>query len=155
MNLGYDPRPDLRHWKGTPIPPVDAPLARTPARWRIAGRVWWHGPPWTVLRNADRYLWAVMDRGAAPDVRDALGDIPEAQWRRALAHARPGLLSKGSFVLWSLMFDAVDPADPMAWWPDTAHMRDWRPLADESRERLYDRHACRRGRVAGDWKSTG
>ena len=143
MSLGYDPRPDLRRWKGTPIPPVDEPLVRTPARWRIAGRVWWHGPPWTVLRNADRYLWAVMDYGSVADVRHTLGDIGEAGWRRALVHARPGLLSKGSYVLWSLFFDTIDPGDPV---PDTAHLRDCRPLADQSRERLYARHANRSSR---------
>lgn len=144
MKLGYDPRPHLRCWRGTPIPPVEEPLARSAARWRIAGRVWWHGPPWTVLRNADRYIWAVMDHGSVGDVRFTLADIPDALWRRALAHARPGLLSKGSYVLWSLLFDAIDPGDPVGWWPDTAHLRDCRPMADQSRERLYARHAHRR-----------
>ncbi len=144
MKLGYDPRPNLRQWRGTPIPPVDAPLARTPERWQTAGRVWWHGPPWTVLRNGDCYLWAVMDHGWPEDVRHALADVPEARWRRALAHARPGLVSKGSYVLWSLYFDALDPGDPLAWWPDAAHLRDRRPLAGQSRERMYTRYALRR-----------
>jgi len=38
--LGYDPRPELTHWKGTPIPPLDDPLAVSPRRREIAERVW-------------------------------------------------------------------------------------------------------------------
>ena len=138
--LGYDPRVELNRWRGTPIPPVKNPLSRTPKRWEIANRVWWNGPPWTVLRNASHYLWQVMDYGTHEDIRHALRDVTEDSWLRALDEARPGLLSKGSYVLWSLVFGRMHLDDPPCDWPDSAHRSDVRPLAGESRERLRQRH---------------
>ena len=147
-HLGYDPRPELRQWKGTPIPPVDAPLSRTPARWAVAEWVWWNGPPWTVLRNGSQFLWSVMDHALPGHLRLMLREVPEERWRRALAEATPGRLSKGSYVYWSLAFDCMDLDAPCDW-PDDAHVRDYRPLANESRARLYARHATRRGSPTG------
>ena len=150
--LGYDPRPDLTAWRGTPIPPVDHPLPRTDELWRIADRVWWNGPPWTVLRNADRFLWSVMDYGSDDDIAFVTDAVDESLWRRAIANARPGFLSKGSYVVWSLRYGLIELDDPVSWWPGTAHIRDCRPLANESRERMYARHAhgrnIRNGRCA-------
>lgn len=140
--LGYDPQPGIDRWRGTSIPPLDEPLARTPDRWRIAGYVWWHGPPWTVLRNASHYLWHVMDYARTDDLRSMLQDIPEELWRRALDDARPGQLSKGSFVFWSLVFER--PLTHPCPWPDDAHRLDHRPLAGVDRERLFERHALGR-----------
>ncbi|MCY4357777.1 MAG: hypothetical protein OXD01_09705 [Gammaproteobacteria bacterium] len=142
--LGYDPRPELDLWLGTPIPPVCRPLKLTPQRAKIANCVWWNGPAWTVLRNRAYYLWHVMDHGRKTEIRHALGDIPAESWVWALDEASPGLLSRGSYILWSLAFDRISPGDRCSW-PDTAHRRDWRPLAGESRERLYFRHRQCRG----------
>ena len=140
--LGYDPRPELGRWRGTPIPPVSRPLRLTPERSAIADRVWWHGPPWTALRNAAHYLWHVMDYGQPDDVRHALRDVSQETWTWALDEARPGLLSKGSYVLWSLAFDRIGIDDPCDW-PDCAHRLDRRPLSGESRARLREREERR------------
>lgn len=137
--LGYDPHPSLNRWRGTPIPPIRRPLPRTEKRWEIADRVWWGGPPWTILRNASWYLWHVMDYGRDADVRHALEDLPAQAWRRALDEARPGLLSKGSYVLWSLVFGRIEPG-AVCGWPDNAHRLDAKPLAGQDRERLIRRH---------------
>lgn len=142
--LGYDPRPDLTHWCGTPIPPVDAPLALTADRERIAGRVWFQGPSWTVLRNASHYLWSVMDYGATEDIACTLQDVPRSLWVKSLKDARPGKLSRGAYVVWSLAFGLIAPGTGCDW-PDNAHLRDVRPLANATREQLYERH--RRGRT--------
>ena len=91
-DLGYAPRPELDHWRGTPIPPVNNALRQTPRRAEIAGRVWWNGPPWTVLRNASHYLWHVMDYGGRDDVRFTQVDVPGEFWCLALEEARPGVL---------------------------------------------------------------
>lgn len=142
--LGYDPRPDLTHWCGTPIPPVDAPLALTADRERIAGRVWFQGPSWTVLRNVNHYLWSVMDYGATEDIACTLQDVPLSLWIKSLKDARPGKLSRGAYVVWSLAFGLIAPGTGCDW-PDNAHLRDVRPLANATREQLYERH--RRGRT--------
>lgn len=142
--LGYDPRPDLTHWCGTPIPPVDAPLALTADRERIAGRVWFQGPSWTVLRNASHYLWSVMDYGATEDIACTLQDVPRSLWIKSLKNARPGKLSRGAYVVWSLAFGLIAPGTGCDW-PDNAHLRDVRPLANATREQLYERH--RHGRT--------
>ena len=138
--LGYDPQPALRRWRGTPIPPVKCPLKHSPERDRIAGYVWWNGPPWTILRNASHYLWQVMDYGDMDDIQFTLKDVPRRLWLAALDDARPGQLSKGSYELWSLVLGRVKCEDPPCDWPDNAHRLDVRPLANDTRERLYERH---------------
>lgn len=138
--LGYDPRPELQEWRGTPIPPLKRPLKHSSERHRIASYVWWNGPPWTVLRNASHYLWHVMDYGQADDIHFTLKDVPRRLWLAALADARPGQLSKGSYELWSLVLGRVKCEDPPCDWPDNAHRLDIRPLAGDTRERLYERH---------------
>ena len=141
VQLGYDPRPGLSDWRGTPIPKVKDPLKATTERCTIAGRVWWNGPPWTVLRNASYYLWHVMDYGTDVDVAFTRSDVCERLWRQALRDARPGLLSRGSFVLWSCVFGLMAD-DAICPWPDTAHRKDFRPTANDSRERMYRRFAA-------------
>ena len=139
--LGYDPRPGLGKWRGTPIPPVRDPLKASPERCAIAGRVWWNGPPWTVLRNASYYLWHVMDYGTDADVGFTRRDVPERLWRQALHDARPGLVSRGSYVLWSCVFGLMAD-DEICQWPDTAHLKDVRPTARDTREQMYQRAAA-------------
>ena len=138
IELGYDPRPELEFWHGTPIPDVHHPLPRTPARWRIADRVWWNGPPWTVLRNSSMYLWHVMDYGTDEDRAFTRSDLEPSIWLRALDEAKPGYLSKGSYVLWSLRYKRL-PIGAVCDWPATAHRLDYRPLAHLTREQLLAR----------------
>ncbi len=145
--LGYDPHSGYTHWKGTPIPPMDDPLAASPRRCEIAERVWWNGPAWTVLRSASTYLWHVMDYGFTDDIGFTLRDVERARWVRALEAARPGALSKGSYVLWSCYF-GIMADDAICEWPATAHRLDVKPLAGESRESMYKRHRTYRARRA-------
>ena len=89
------------------------------------------------------YLWHVMDYGSDEDIAYTRRDLETSVWLRALDEARPGLLSKGSYVLWSLVYDRI-ALGTICDWPDTAHRLDYRMLAYESRERLYERHRQRR-----------
>ena len=140
QQLGYDPRPAVKAWRGTSIPPVVSPLPATPQRERIARYVWWNGPPWTVLRHGPTYLWQVMDYARDADIRLMLEDIEPERWREALTMATPGALSKGAYVLNSLRFGLMGPRDKCDW-PHNAHRNDLRPLGGQSRERFYARHA--------------
>lgn len=137
--LGYDPRPSITHWKGTPIPAVLSPLATNAVRERIARAVWWNGPPWTVLRNGPVFLWHVMDYGSDSHIEAALDDIETSRWREALERATVRTLSTGSYVLFSMLVGRTGPEDTCMW-PARQHRNDIRPLADESRERMYERH---------------
>lgn len=141
-DLGYDPRPDLKRWRGTPIPPVDRPLAITPERQRIAERVWWNGPAWTVLRSAPRYLWHVMDYGTDRDIAYTRRDVARDLWCHSLRTARPGQVSRGSWILWSIAYGLIATNDEFIAacrrdWSETAHKRDWRMLSGAPRETLY------------------
>ena len=136
--LGYDPRPGIAVWKGTAIPPIENPLQRSPERWAIAQRVFWRGPPWAVLRNANSYLWHVLDGVFYEDIRFTLQDVERGLWIEALRAARPGLLSKGAYITWSLHFGLMQPLDRCDW-PDTAHRRDLHPAAHYTRADFYRR----------------
>ena len=66
--LGYDPNPDVRSWHGTPIPPVDDPVIATDTLRAIAERIWWNGPPWTVLRNSVRFIQHAIGHATDDDI---------------------------------------------------------------------------------------
>ena len=144
--LGYDPRPDIARWKGTAIPPVKNPLQRTPERWAIAKRVFWRGPPWAVLRNASHYLWHVMDGLSYEELQFTLQDVERALWIQALREARPGYLSKGAYITWAIRFGLMRHTDQCDW-PNTAHRRDLRPTANDTRADDYRRAALRHQKV--------
>ena len=144
--LGYDPRPQLSSWRGTPIPSVSCPLPLTPMRSRIAERVWWNGPPWTIVRNADNYVWRVMDYGLDDDIDYEWRTLAEEVWLHALEVAKPrGDLSRGSWLFWSNVLRRWSPERyeeaVRLPWPDTAHRLDYKHLATATREELYRRQA--------------
>ncbi len=140
--LGYDPHSELRTWRGTPIPPVDMPLVATPERLAIAGNgCWWHGPPWTILRNGPQFVRQVVDFAGDDAIAFILQDIPQKVWREALVKATPGSMSKGSYVLWSLRFGLMHALEDCNWL-DNAHVKDLRPFRSATREQLYARHAA-------------
>jgi len=56
------------------------------------------------------------------------------------AAAKRGVLSKGSYILWSVYFKRGDIDAHIQTWPDDAHRLDFRPQRNESRERMYERH---------------
>ena len=129
--LNYDTRPELSRWQGTSIPPVANPIAETPERCRIAERAWWHGPPWTVLRNCGQFVRSVMDYADAPDARLMLADLGEERWRAALREARPRTMSRKSYVWWSLKLGLMQPGARCDW-PYDGHANDSQPLANQS-----------------------
>ena len=143
--LGYDPQPDLRHWRGNPLHPVADPLAQTPRRKAIAERVYWQGPAWQVLRNGVAFLHGVMDFARIDEARFIRLDVAEWLWLKALDQARPGRVSCGGFFLWSRVFGR-DPGDSPHQWVPGAHWADRRPLAGASRAEMRRRLALRVGR---------
>ena len=141
-HLGYDPHPELRTWQGTPIPQIDMPLAATPERLAIANNgCWWHGPPWTILRNGPQFVRQIVDFAGDDAIAFILKDIPGEVWREALVKATPGSMSKGAYILWSLRFGLMDALADCDW-ADNAHIKDVRPLRTATREQLYARHAA-------------
>ena len=145
--LGYDPRPEMTHWRGTPIPPVRHPLSTNPLRESLARTVWWSGPPWTVLRNTPTFLAHVLEYASAHQIATALDDVDAASWHLALDEARPGVISKGAYVLLSMRLGRVQPEDPCDW-PARAHRNDVPPLVRHTRDQLYERHRRHRARRA-------
>ena len=145
FDLGYDPRPGVTHWHGTAIPRVEHPVPGTAAHCAIAARVWWQGDPWTVLRNSNHYLWAVMNHGRDADALTVLRTIPRARWLAALDAARPGRLAKRAYIFWTLTLTGRMPAD-IAEWPDNAHRGDLYPMRNATREQMYERHRIYRER---------
>lgn len=137
--LGYDPKPEVKDWRNTPIPRVLHPLKMTKARERIADRVWCNGPPWTVLRNAYVYLFHVADIANDADLKFTRKDVPDELWRGAIKIAKPGDLSAGAYVLEGLRLGIFKPPF-LCTWPAKAHFRDVRPMANASRELLYRIH---------------
>ena len=125
--LGYAPRPEVTVVDGNWQPPTYHPLAATPRRIETALCVWWHGPPWAILRNASFFLWRVWDHGGAADVEHALHDVPAPAWLRAIEDAVPGEVSRGAVSLWARRFGVIGDADYVAW-SDAAHLHDHRPF---------------------------
>ena len=105
-DLGYDPQPDLTHWHGTPIPPVDRPLALTPERAEICSRVWWWGGAENALRNCRYYLYHVIDYGLVSDWKFTLDDVEREIWQYALNTSHQGEVSRGGHRLFSILVGA-------------------------------------------------
>lgn len=59
-------------------------------------------------------------------------------WLRAIDDAVPGEVSRGATTLWALRFNRIALTDYIDW-PDTAHLRDFRPLAKLSKAQFLDR----------------
>lgn len=129
-------------WHGTPIPRVDDPINPTPELEAIASRIWWHGPPAMALRNANAFLWQIMDYANDEDIDTALRAIERKRWLRAINEAPPRHVSRGAVILWRLRF-GLPTEHIRQTWPRHTHRNDIKPLANESRERLYERHRIR------------
>lgn len=102
-DLGYDPKPHVKLWRGTPIPPVDRPLRLTPERSEICNRIWWWGGPENALRNCRHYLYHVIDYGRMPDWKFTMVDVDREIWLYALETSREGLLSRGGHRLFAVL----------------------------------------------------
>lgn len=136
--LGYDPHPEVTRWQGNWLPPCYHPLPRTSVSERIALSVWWNGPAWTVLRNASFFLWRTWDYATPGQLDYVLDHVSEEAWRRAVEDAVPGEVSRGATMLWALRLDMI-ALDDYVDWPDTAHIRDYRPLAGLTRAQFLER----------------
>ena len=112
--LGYDPQPHLTNWKGTPIPPVDRPLALTPERADICDRIWRWGGPEFALRNSRHYLYHVIDDGTMRDWLFTIDDVDRNVWLYALNTARQGIVSRGGHRLFAMILGA-DVSRSDAW----------------------------------------
>ena len=122
-DLGYDPQPDLKDWKGTPIPPVDRPLKLTPERARICDHVWWWGGPEIALRNCRHYIYHVIDYGTDAEREFTMHDVPREIWCYALNTARQGLVNRGGHKLFSLLMGADESVSDD--WGDEGSRYDW------------------------------
>ena len=100
--LGYDPQPHLTRWHGTPIPPIDRPLALTAERADICECVWWWGGPEIALRNSRHYLYHVIDYASQAQCEFTMKDVPLEIWRYALNSANQAEVSRGGHKLFAL-----------------------------------------------------
>ena len=137
-SLGYDPRPEARDWRGTPIPPVKDPLTANATLVEMAERIWWNGPAWTILRNSGRFLRHAMDHATESDLAYREEHVATDRWRQALQEATPGTMSRSRYRLWCLWL-GIDEQVPASEWHWKGHLNDSRP--NDNRERAYRRHA--------------
>ena len=136
-------------WNGTPIPEIDDPIESTPALEGIARRIWWHGPPAVALRNANAFIWQVIDYADDDDVETAYEEIERARWVRAIEAARPGRVSRRAVLLWRVVL-SLPTEEVRRTWPRDRHRNDIKVFANETRERMYERHRlAHERRVAG------
>ena len=124
--LGYDPKPSVMRWRGSPLPPVSDPVAWTSERQRIAERVFWQGPSWGILRNGVAFIHQIMEHGWLEDAAYAHRNLPRALWTKALDAATPKKVSRRSFWFWSHVFGRDPDASPHDW-ADSRHIGDALP----------------------------
>ena len=136
-------------WKGTPIPEVEDPIEPTPSLEGIARRVWWHGPPAVALRNADAFIWQVIDYADDDDVEAAYKELGRARWVRAIEAAQPGRVSRRSVLLWRTVL-GLPTEEVRETWPRDRHRNDIKVFANVSRERMYERHRFAHEARAGE-----
>lgn len=123
--LGYNPRPEVHTWCGTPIPCVDNPLPSTKDLTRIADRMWWNGPPWTILRNRNMFLCHAMDYTRDEDFLFLWEFIPKSDWITMLHQLRPGQASTRSYCLCGRLLRVLSPDRPLPpEWHEARHIKD-------------------------------
>lgn len=124
-SLGYDPKPEVSTWKGTPIPPVQNPIPTTPELERIARYMWWNGDPWTILRNRRKFLAHSMDWATDDDFHFLWKTFPRDEWVTVLQSLRPGEVSSRSYLLCMLVSGLLPPGSPIpSEWREVRHIKD-------------------------------
>ena len=88
QTLGYDPRPAVRTFRGNWLPPCYYPLPMTEISARIALRVWWNGPAWTILRKF--FLFPLAGMGLRCTRAHGLRTGRTSQGAMAARHRRRG-----------------------------------------------------------------
>ena len=140
VTLGYDPRPQISEYRGTPIPDIQDPLKATPRRIEIADYVWWNGPYWTVLRNSPQFLYHVTEYARTSDFLFITEDVPRDLWIKAIRSARVGRgLSRTGLGLLRGIFPEALPKDWICDWHMEGHLHDYYPFRDYTRQD-YLRH---------------
>jgi hypothetical protein len=125
VGLGYDPHPELDHWRGTPIPSVESPLPATEQLKRIVDRMWWNGPPWTILRNRSKFLCHAMDYTTPEDFLFLWKNIPERDWIAMLSQLKPGQASTRSYCLYGRLLGVLSSSRPLPpEWREARHIKD-------------------------------
>ena len=123
--LGYDPRPDQRTSSSTPIPPVLNPLPGTPELVEIAGRMWWNGDPWTILRNRNAFLRHAADYATDEDNEYLWKEVGREDWIAMLRATRPGQMSMRSYKYWMWRTGLCNEHLPLPReWRVPRHMKD-------------------------------
>ena len=144
--LGYDPHPEIDRYAGNPLPEIDDPIEWTVRRAYIAGYVWTQGPAWSVLRNANEYLWSVMSNAGVDDVRFTIRDIERSRWLRALREAKPGKIGGGTYRLFSILFETGPKPFETNWPGRMSPDRCEAETGDNGRRTLVARTPFSRGR---------
>ena len=89
-----------------------------------------------------------MDFGTDDDIAYTRTDVQHDLWVLALRTAKPGQVSRGSWILFSIAYGLIaNTVDYIGAcrqeWPETAHKRDWRMLSGAPRETPTKRwHRC-------------
>ena len=133
-------------WNGTPVPPPDDAIAPTAALEAVAKRIWWHGPPRIALRNANAFIWQVIDYGDDQDVEICWAEIERERWIKAIKATRPGRVSRRATLLWRTRL-GLPTKEVRENWPRKSHRNDIAPLAGASRKSMYERHRLARERA--------
>ena len=82
-----------------------------------------------------------MDYASLDDLRFTWQDVPLELWKKSLDDAYPGALAKYNYVQFSILLGRISIDDPVKEWPDNAHRLDFRMLAKNTREQMYERHS--------------
>lgn len=123
--LGYDPRPDVKFWYGTPIPPCQNPFPASPRLVEIAKKMWWNGDPWTILRNRNAFLAHAMDWASHEDYLYLWNEVSRADWINMLRQLRPGQVSTRSYRLCMRLAGLLPSGAPITEeWRANRHIKD-------------------------------
>ena len=139
--LGYDPRPEIRKWRGTSQPEVREPLPGTPALVEIADMSYFQGPAWCILRNRYEFWTHAMDNAPRQDIEEAYRLLPKENIIQAMHEVWPGQVSWTNYCWWTwrLEQDTGTRFSPRKGMEVTGH------LIDVAMQRAREEYMRRRG----------
>jgi hypothetical protein len=79
---------------------------------QVSARVVWFKPPEEALEDPNFFLAHVMTYGSIEDISSAKKFFAEADFRRALENAQPGIFDKRSWAYWNIVFGRT-PVPPL------------------------------------------
>jgi len=86
-------------------------LPPSPDLLAVAGRVIWFEPPEIALSDTARFLAYLMTYGTAEDIAVTRQYVSEANFKRALEAAPPGIFDARSWAYWNLLADRYPPPE--------------------------------------------